>query len=94
MAVTTSFSTAASNISLSISDRVVASFSPSAVAVASTSIGLAALLVEAEGGVVQSLAICSQCAVSFDPRIFLLQPKIPPFSIRGRSVSIPEDLVG
>jgi hypothetical protein len=61
MVSTNSFSTATSDVSLSISDRVVASFSPTAVAVASTSVGLAALLAEAEGGggFVHSLVICS-----------------------------------
>jgi hypothetical protein len=60
MVVTASYSTATSDISLSISDRVVASFSPSTVEVASALVGLAALLNEVEGGFVQSLVICSQ----------------------------------
>jgi hypothetical protein len=72
---------------------VVASFSPSAMAVASASVGLAALHAEAEGGV------CSITCNMFTMRRFFGPPSLPSavedtsFSVRGWSVPILEDLV-
>jgi hypothetical protein len=67
-------------------------FSSSAVAVASASIALAALFVEAGAGFSQSFVVYSSCVVSSGPRLSHQQPKRLPFSIRGWSVPTLEDL--
>jgi hypothetical protein len=88
----TSFSATTSDISLSISDRVVVRFLSSAATVASASVDLAALSVEAGVGFAQCLPVYSSCVVCSGPRLSRQQPKRFPFSVRGSLVTIPEDL--
>jgi hypothetical protein len=69
--VTTSFSATTSDISLSISDRVVVKFSSSAVMEASASVGFAAFSTEAEHGV------CSIACSILIMRCFFWLPSLP-----------------
>jgi hypothetical protein len=69
--VATSFSATTSDISLSISDRVVVRFSSSAATVASTLVDLAALSAEAGGWV------CSMAYRIFIMRHFFWPPSLP-----------------
>jgi hypothetical protein len=69
--VATSFSATTSDISLSILDKVVVIFSSSAAAVASASVDLVALSVEAWGGV------CSMSSTIFIMCCFFWPPSLP-----------------
>jgi hypothetical protein len=66
--------------------------SSSAAMVASASVDLPALSAEAGAGFVQWLPVYSSCVVSSSACLSHMQPKRFPFSLRGQSVPITEDL--